>query len=86
MLALDGVYAEDSDGFIRFHTVAPPSGAEVGRVAALVTTSRVRRGSPQCWRANPPMMQKGQPLFLQMSWMFRARERGSVIGLQRRFS
>ena len=33
MLALDGVYAEDSDGFIRFHAVAPPSDAEVGRVA-----------------------------------------------------
>ena len=33
MLALDGVYAEDGDGFIRFHAVAPPSDAEVGRVA-----------------------------------------------------
>ena len=33
MLALDGVYAEDDDGFIRFHTVGSPSDTEVSRVA-----------------------------------------------------
>ena len=32
MLAFDGVYAEDEDGFIRFHVVGPPSDAEVLRL------------------------------------------------------
>jgi hypothetical protein len=33
MLALDGVYAEDKRGYIRFHAAPPPSDAEVARVA-----------------------------------------------------
>ena len=33
MLAFDGVYAEDDDGFIRFHVVGPPSDTEVLRLA-----------------------------------------------------
>jgi len=32
-LALDGVYAEDDAGFLRFHNVRSPSDAEVMRVA-----------------------------------------------------
>jgi len=35
-LALDGVYAEDGDGFVRFHQVGQPSDAEVGRVAGRI--------------------------------------------------
>jgi hypothetical protein len=33
MLALDGVYAEDNEGRVKFHRVPPPSDAEVARVA-----------------------------------------------------
>jgi hypothetical protein len=29
MLALDGVYAEDDDGFLRFHAVGAPSDKEM---------------------------------------------------------
>ena len=36
MLALDGVYAEDKEGHIRFHRVPPPSDAEVTRVAGRI--------------------------------------------------
>ncbi len=36
MLALDGVYAEDEKGYICFHHAAPPSDAEVTRVAARI--------------------------------------------------
>jgi len=32
LLALDGIYAEDEMGYIRFHQAAPPSDAEVARV------------------------------------------------------
>ncbi len=38
MLALDGVYAEDKEGRIRFHRVPPPSDAEVTRVAGSSST------------------------------------------------
>jgi hypothetical protein len=48
MLALDGIYAEDEMGCIRFHQVAPPSDAEVARVTEriqrLITRLLERRG------------------------------------------
>jgi len=37
MLALDGVYAEDDDVFLRFHTVGSPSDKEVLRVAGHIS-------------------------------------------------
>jgi hypothetical protein len=47
-LVLDGVYAEDEDGIIRFHRVGPPSDAEVarvaGRIARRVEKLMLRRG------------------------------------------
>jgi len=39
MLALDGLYAEDERGYIRFHPAPPPSDAEVARMAG-----RIHRG------------------------------------------
>ena len=36
MLALDGVYAEDKKGHIRFHSLPPPSDAEVTRVVGTI--------------------------------------------------
>jgi hypothetical protein len=36
-LAFDGVYAEDSDGFIYFHRVGPPADAEVARLAGRIS-------------------------------------------------
>ena len=48
MLALDGVYAEDDAGFLRFHQVGPPSNKEVklvaGRIARRVEKLISRRG------------------------------------------
>jgi len=42
MLALDGVYAEDRDGRIRFHRALPPSDTEVAQVAGRIHR-RVRK-------------------------------------------
>ena len=48
MLALDGVYAEDDAGFLRFHQVGPPSNKEVklvaGRIARRIEKLMSRRG------------------------------------------
>ena len=37
LLALDGVYAEDDAGFLRFHTVGSPSDKEVLRIAGHIS-------------------------------------------------
>jgi hypothetical protein len=71
MLALDGVYAEDTEGRVEFHRVLPPSDAEVDRVAERVhgRVGRLlkRRGLHSPDDGDPcDEFQNGQPLLAEL--------------------
>jgi hypothetical protein len=67
MLALDGVYSEDDDGFIRFHTVGSPTDKEVKRVAGHIARRIEKLMRRQCPKSDDLETEQSiQPFFSEL--------------------